>query len=506
MPDLLEARDMPPRDNVRPRSELAELIMGREFDIIVVGAGGAGCAAAIEATDLGASVLVLEKASSIGGSTQESHGTLRRLTSREGAVEHYVHLAEGTTPKEIMEIFVDGVLEIPQWIEKHGGELVLKRGSDDPRWVFPARRVGSAYPDLPGGDAIGVRSSVRPTVPGREGGEALIDLLGRNLDELNVPVVTGARVTRLLQDYPSRRVAGVEVDRSVEIKARKAVILCCGGFAWDPELMRNTFGHDMPALSPPGRNTGDGIRLALDVGADLWHMSGTSATVGYQFPDLAAAFHCRIPTYGFVMVDQLARRYACETDIENHAAAHVMLVQDLTSGKWLRSPSFVIFDENSRLAGPLAQTESGENRRYRWSEDNSVEIERGWIHKADTLEQLAGLLGLPARSLLQTVNEYNHSAETGNDPLGRAADQMRKMDRTPYYGAPVYPSLLNTQGGPKRNAKGAIVRPDGTSIPGLFSAGELGSIWNRLYPGAGNVSETIVSGRLAARSAWQTGG
>jgi succinate dehydrogenase/fumarate reductase flavoprotein subunit len=501
MTSLLEDREMPLRTNVRPRTELEALCQGKEFDIIVVGAGGSGSVSAIEATDLGGSVLVLEKTSAIGGSTQESHGTLRRLTDREGAIEHYVHLAEGTTPREVMEAFVDGVLSMPEWFAKHGGEIIIKRDKDDPRWVFPARRVGSAYPGLPGSSSIGVRGSIRATNPGREGGEALIDLLSRNMEDLKVPVVVDARVTRLLQEFPSRRVVGVEVDNSLTIRARKGVILCCGGFAWDHDLMRQIFGHAMPALSPPKRNTGDGIRLAQDVGADLWHMSGTSATVGYQFPELAAAFHCRIPTYGFMMVDQLARRYACETDIENHAAAHIMLLQDLVSGKWLRVPSFVIFDENSRLAGPVAQTESGENRRYRWSEDNSVEIERGWIERADSIEQLAGVLGLPPQGLLQTIDAFNAAAASGNDPLGRTEKQMREIVRPPYYGAPVYPSLLNTQGGPRRNAKGAILRPDGSVIPGLFGAGELGSIWNRLYPGAGNVSETIVSGRLAARSA-----
>lgn len=501
MSELLEVRDMPMRDNIRPRAELEKIAKGKVFDVIVVGGGGSGATAAIEAADLGASVLVLEKMPSIGGSTQESHGTLRSLTDRNGAVEHYMHLSEGTTPKDVIEAFVDGVMQIPAWIEKHKGSLATRADLEFSRWKFPARMVGSAYPNAPGSESIGRRNLVQPTHPGREKGEALIDLLSRNMDERKIPVVVDARVTRLLQDYPSRRVVGVEVDDTVKIRARKAVILCCGGFAWNPEMMRQFFGYPMPALSPPHRATGDGIRLALDVGADLWHMGANCATVGYQFPELEAGFHCRIPTFGFVMVDQQAQRYVCETHVENHSAAISMLAQDPVSGKWLRVPSFVVFDEVARRAGHVAQTESGENRRYKWSDDNSVEIKRGWIKQADNIEQLAEMLGLPPKDLAQSIAKFNDHVKTGKDPLGRRPDEMEEIATPPYYGSPVYPSLLNTQGGPRRNAKAAILRPDGSAIPGLFSAGELGSIWNRLYPGAGNVSEAIVYGRIAAQNA-----
>jgi succinate dehydrogenase/fumarate reductase flavoprotein subunit len=261
----------------------------------------------------------------------------------------------------------------------------------------------------------------------------------------------------------------------------------------------------MPALSPPNRNTGDGLRMALDVGADLWHMTGTATTVAYQFPELDAAIHCRMPAFGFVMVDRLGRRYACETDIENHAAALTMLFQDSVSGEYLRAPSFVIFDETTRRAGVLAQTSSGENRRYEWSPDNEVEIQRGWIHRAATLDDLCVHFGLPADTLRETVADFNGYAESGRDPFGRSRDKIRPIVTPPFYGAPVYPALLNTQGGPRRNARGEILRPDGSPIPGLFGAGECGSMWNRLYPGAGNVSEAIVSGRLAAQTAMSAG-
>jgi succinate dehydrogenase/fumarate reductase flavoprotein subunit len=78
---------------------------------------------------------------------------------------------------------------------------------------------------------------------------------------------------------------------------------------------------------------------------------------------------------------------------------------------------------------------------------------------------------------------------------------MEAVDEAPFYAIPVWPALFNTQGGPRRSARAEAVGTSGTPIPGLFSAGELGSIWASLYPGAGNVTETLVFGRIAGRSA-----
>lgn len=128
-------------------------------------------------------------------------------------------------------------------------------------------------------------------------------------------------------------------------------------------------------------------------------------------------------------------------------------------------------------------------------------MERGWIRTAATVGGLAAGLGLDARALEECVSTFNEQAAGSGDGLGREAAKMRALDQPPFYGAAVYPIIVNTQGGPRRDQYGRILRPDGTPIPGLFGAGELGSIWNRLYPGAGNLSECLVSGRAAAITA-----
>lgn len=99
------------------------------------------------------------------------------------------------------------------------------------------------------------------------------------------------------------------------------------------------------------------------------------------------------------------------------------------------------------------------------------------------------------------MRKYNRAAVEGGDEFGRPQAEMVPLREPPFYGIPVWPALFNTQGGPRRGAAGEVIGTGGTPIPGLFSAGELGSIWGSLYPGAGNVTEAVVFGRIAGRSA-----
>ncbi len=476
------------------------------FDIVVVGGGGAGAVAAIEAADRGASVLIVEAMASPGGNTQISGGTIRLVADAPMAVEHLMHLAQGATPRAVMEAFITGLVEIEGWIDAHGGSLEIRpeKVDDSHDRVFPISRPGSSFPNYPGGDALGRRALVPPRREGRHNGAALWDLLAENLERLKIPLVLNARVSRLSTDE-HRRVNGVEITTNegpIHIAANRGVILTCGGFAYDDALMTQYYGLPLPSVCLPARATGDGVRLAADVGADLWHMNAAACSVGYRLPGLEAGIQAKMPDYGFVLVDQNSRRYLSETDLENHSAIFAMTAQDSITGEYLRTPSFVIFDEQTRRAGTLAHLPHGANRHYPWSADNSVEIDRGWIQRAETLDELAGLLGLGEAALTSCVSEFNQSFDQQvTDRFGRSLNAMRSINQPPFYGAAVYPIIVNTQGGPRRDEACRILRPDGTPISGLFGAGELGSLWNRLYAGAGNLSECLVSGRLAAKSA-----
>ena len=137
--------------------------------------------------------------------------------------------------------------------------------------------------------------------------------------------------------------------------------------------------------------------------------------------------------------------------------------------------------------------------RYSWSGDNSVELEKGWIKRGKTVADLASNIGLDPTTLEATVGHWNKDSGSGIDTEFGRTLMLSPLSEGPYYAVELSPSMLNTQGGPRRNNKAQIVKPDGTPIPRLYSAGELGSIYSYLYQGTGNIGECLAFGRIAGR-------
>jgi succinate dehydrogenase/fumarate reductase flavoprotein subunit len=155
-----------------------------------------------------------------------------------------------------------------------------------------------------------------------------------------------------------------------------------------------------------------------------------------------------------------------------------------------------------RTAGSIVlEYKASYNQRFPWSRDNSDEVKKGWIKTARSISDLATELGLPSDNLAKALRDFNDGCDTGCDQFGRKPELMRRLEGDSYYGIPIWPALFNTQGGPRRNERAQIVDVFGDAIPRLYSAGELGSIWGPLYPGAGNVCEAVVFGRIAGRNA-----
>ena len=147
---------------------------------------------------------------------------------------------------------------------------------------------------------------------------------------------------------------------------------------------------------------------------------------------------------------------------------------------------------------------------YLWSADNQAEIDRGWILKASTLEERAHKIGedldangrLDPSLLRATVKHYNDHCRKGEDPdFGKGREWLEPVEGPPFYAVKLWPGGPNTQGGPKRNRRGQVLRIDGNPVPRLYSAGELGSVWGMLYQGGGNLAECIAFGRIAGAHA-----
>ena len=259
-------------------------------------------------------------------------------------------------------------------------------------------------------------------------------------------------------------------------------------------------------------------KTAQAAGADLWHMNALSCPLGLVVPGLKTALQINMLAPSYIYVDQDGKRFANEK-MDNHTCIYGVNVLDPIKHRYPRIPCFVVFDEAARVRGPIiGGATSGyvlNRENYKWSKDNSAEIEKGVIVSAPTIEELAKKINVPAENLVETVNRWNSQINAGADkdfgrPLekkgkvafeGREAPVIsRPIGDGPYYAAELYPTILNTQGGPRRNKLGQVLDPFGKPIARLYSAGELGSMWGHIYQGATNNSEACVFGRIAGRT------
>lgn len=471
-----------------------------EADVVIVGYGGAGAAAALAAIDAGAKVLILEKNPEGGGNTRYSGGTIRTYLDLEKAIDHIEALCEGTTERSVVEAFVRESSRNPEWVKEIGGEIAPRAASENVS--IPITLPLASFPSIRGAEGIGPR--VRVKGAGAAAGVDLWGVLSRKVAESKIQILCSSPAKRLLVTN-GEGVTGVIAasgDTDIEVRARRGVILTCGGFEYDQAMHLNYLGQSYFGLCNPG-NTGDGIRLAADIGADLWHMNAVAATFGYKFPEFAFAIKHAMPSAGFIYVDQTGKRFMDEMGTDVHIIWAPTSHIDVKTLQRTRVPCFVIFDEDTRTRGVVATADRGKvSDVYRWSPDNSAEIRKGWIKAADNIADLASQIGIRPDQLQMTVAQYNLHCVGGYDPdLGRAPDTLVPIARSPYYAMEMRPCLFNTQGGPKRNARAQVLDVWGNPIKRLYSAGELGSLWHRNYPGAGNVSEALAFGRIAGKNA-----
>lgn len=298
----------------------------------------------------------------------------------------------------------------------------------------------------------------------------------------------------------ARRVTGVVVQSDngpQQIWVQRAVVLTCGGFAYSQALKREHLpASAVGALGSPG-NTGDGLRMAQKVGAALWHLGEEASALGIVVEGFDAGFAVNLLRPGFIYVDRMGHRFVDEVRVEAHTAARLTANYDPATFGYPRVPCFAVFDEDNITNGPIGISMFSYNvvkLGYQWSQDNSIEIDRGWIVQADTLVELAKTLGISAQALTRTVQEYNDGCQAGHDVnFGRCSESLKPL-QPPYYALRLVPLLYNTQGGPCRDSCARVLDIDGQPIPGLYAAGELGSIWLPCTP------EAAVSRKVAGCS------
>ncbi len=483
----------------------------KETDVVVLGYGGAGAASAISAKDAGAEVIIYEKMEQGGGNTAVSSGGVMIPNNRERG---YTYLsktyafANAVKDDELLNIFVDEIM--------NSKEFLANLAPNQELYIYGH----AGFQSIPESDAIEKWRFRSPKGSKVRGGDMLFNNYRYAVEEVRkIPVVYKARALELVTENGEVLGAIVEIDgKKQAIKARKGVVLATGGFEFDDEMLANhTMGKDFHRLGNPG-NTGDGIRMAMAAGSGLWHMSALSCPLGLVVPGLKTQLQINMLAPSHIYVDQDGKRFMNEK-MDNHVCIYGVNMLDGIKHRYPRIPCYVVFDEEARQKGPIvggATSGYAINREgYQWSKDNSVEIEKGVIVTAPTLEELAAKINVPPDNLVQTVKRWNEIISAGADvDFGRSIERKGKvvmegrdaplvskpLGAGPYYAAALYPALLNTQGGPRRNKNAQVLDPFGKPIPRLYSAGELGSMWGHIYQGACNNAESCVFGRIAGRS------
>lgn len=506
------------------------------FDVVVVGFGLAGGIAAINAAAAGAKTLLIEKSSVPGGLSICSYGAVRSARDGDAAFAYLKATNGGRTPDDVLRTLAHGMAGLESYVRDLARinsavistsiEEAAEKG-DDPY----KRRVSGNYPfpgtetfyhttvvDVPGFDA----RRDYPWANGAPGGPKLFKIAHDHLVARGVEIRLATAALRLITAPATREVRGLRIDAGgseCSIAARRAVILACGGFEGNAE-MKAQFLEGQPVFNAAARtNTGDGIRMAQDVGAALWHMWHIHGAYGFRHPDCAYPYAIRLKRFpdwfpgeqqrarvrmAWILLDQDGRRFMAEYQpYTQDTAVRPMQHYDPARQRFPRNPAFMICDDDGRKLYPLGKaTSNDEGIRYEWSEDNLREVELGILKRADTLEGLAIALGLDPEQLIGSVSRWNEQCAAGEDAdHGRPAGSMVPIRTPPFYGAPVWATMSNTQGGPVHDPASRVIDVYGKPIPRLYAAGELGSSFGHLYLSGGNIAECFVTGRIAGKQA-----
>lgn len=349
------------------------------------------------------------------------------------------------------------------------------------------------------------------------GGLELIAALKKCIEERKIETWLNSPALELIREGNTVVGATARHDgRVVRIKARRGVILTTGGYEYDKQSLQNFCqGTKVLGLGNPG-NTGDGLRMAASMGARMWHMTSYSCPFGIGIPGCKAAVFVTMMPPNYIIVNQDGKRFCNEAGVDFHGFIYAVNQLDGVKHRYPAIPCYIVMDEAGRFAGRPTHFKYGYAagiEGYHWSADSSAEIKSGIVKKADTLEELAKMIKVPAENLKAQVARWNKDIKAGADTeFGRKIKKTGKSafagtdvptlfaplsEKGPYYAIECYPALLNTQGGPKRDAKACVMDVYNRPIPHLFAAGELGSI----YQGSSNVCEALVYGQIAGASA-----
>ena len=457
------------------------------YDVIVVGFGGAGAGAARFAADNNAHVLLIDSAPEghEGGNTRYAGGAFAWSDNFDDLREYYkqTYYPFKYDPKDL-DAFVNNVLKMKEYSQKYFGIEAQYTG----------RRPQGEYPEYKHAETMRSQSM---TAGMYNGGfwKLLRKKVYERLDKIDVWFESPAQ--HLIQDPNTKTILGVQIKHqgiNRNVAARNGVVLSCGGFENNQDMVQTFLGQG--SLAPIGTlyNQGKGIDLAVEAGARLWHMSnydshGFSLREGQPREKFAYMINWKSLFNGSIFVaGDDGTRYYREDEEDRHGYKY-------NHGNWIMQPNqnhpHIIMDQ--RQFEQLANDDS----------DKAEQIKSliSYAIKAETIAELADKIAAP--KLAEAVSDFNFLVnEKKRDMfLNRKIETMRAFGAGPYYAIPIRHNILHTHGGARRNENCEVLDMENNVIPHLYEAGELGDIFATKYVGANSIADLLISGKIAGENA-----
>lgn len=450
------------------KSEKAAEVKNGNCDIVIIGAGGAGLAAAIEGVQNGAKVIVLEKMGVAGGNTTSATGGLnaaetkiqKELGIEDTKEQFYADTMKGGYNKNdpaLVRKMVDKAAETVDWLMSFGVDLSdvgKMAGSTNKRTHRPQ-----------GGAAVGAH---------------MVSVMEAEALKIGVDLRKNSKVIDIIKE--DNKPAGVVVETNGQryTIAAKAVIIATGGFGANPDMVVK-YKPELEGFGTTNHKgaTGDAFAWIEKFGGALTQMDEiqTHPTV--------------VPGNGLMITEAVRGNGAIMVNREGNRFCSEMATRDVMSKAILNQTgktAYLVFDMGVRKS--LKAIEG-----Y---------VKQGLLTEGETPEALAEKLGIPAESFASTIASYNQIQASGNDAeFGRKASEMpRPLTEGPYYAVEVGPAIHHTMGGIKITPNAEVLDTNGNVIPGLYAAGEVtGGVHGGNRLGGNAVADICVYGKIAADSA-----
>lgn len=456
-----------------------DLPKNSSYDVVVVGAGGAGFSAAIEAKNAGANVVLLEKMPAVGGNSLISGAEMNaaknwvqpKLGINDDSPElHAEDTYKGGDMKgdmKVINVMTHNALDAALWCRDYLGV----RFEDDNLFFF------------------GGHSRKRALIPVGHTGTEFITKFQAKADELGIPVITNMKMTDLILDKDGR-VSGVKATMNgaeYTFNAKGGVVLATGGFGANKEMVKKynpKIDERFMTTDAPG-TTGEALYIAEKAGAELVNMGYIQT---YPICDPISGVIELIADSRFdgaIMLNQEGKRFVEELDRRDVLSEAIL---NQTGGY-----CWVLWNDN---IGKISNTVGTHTTEY------DAFTKQGIMATCDDLKCIADFTKIPFDQLKKTVDRVTSMAGKGNDKDFHHRGGLMDMSQGKYYVIKAVPSTHHTMGGIRINEKAQALTKEGKVIPGLWAAGEVTGVTHGTNRLGGNAyTDIIVFGRIAGKAA-----